>query len=50
MKMAGASTIVQDPADAMFPSMPRHGIETGCADFVMSARSMAPKLSTLCQG
>ena len=49
MKTAGGSTIVQDPADAMFPSMPEHGIQTGCADFVMSAQSMAPQLSILCQ-
>ena len=50
MKTAGGSTIVQDPAEAMFPSMPEHGIATGCADFVMSAPKMAPKLSMLCQG
>ena len=49
MKTAGGSTIVQDPTDAMFPSMPEHGIETGCADFVMAVRAMAPKLSMLCQ-
>jgi len=48
MKLSGASTIVQDPADSMFPSMPEHGIETGCADFVMPARSIAPKISMLC--
>lgn len=50
MKTAGGSTIVQDPGDATFPSMPQHGIATGCADFVMSMSSMGPKLSTLCQG
>ena len=48
MKLSGASTIVQDPAEAMFPSMPTHGIETGCADFVIPARSIAPKISMLC--
>jgi two-component system chemotaxis response regulator CheB len=48
LKKLGASTIVQDPAEAMFPSMPFHGIETGCADFVMQARLMAPKISSLC--
>ena len=48
MKRSGASTIVQDPAEAMFPSMPEHGIETGCADFVIPARSIAPKISMLC--
>ena len=48
MKLSGASTIVQDPADSMFPSMPAHGIETGCADFVVPMRSIAPKISMLC--
>jgi chemotaxis response regulator CheB len=48
LKELGGSTIVQDPAEAMFPSMPFHGIETGCADFVMEARLIAPKISSLC--
>ena len=48
LKKLGAWTIVQDPAEAMFPSMPFHGIETGCADFVMQAHLIAPKISSLC--
>ncbi len=48
LKKLGAWTIVQDPAEAMFPSMPFHGIETGCADFVMQLRFIAPKISWLC--
>jgi len=48
MKLSGASTIVQDPADSMFPSMPEHGIETGCADFVVPARSIGTQISMLC--
>lgn len=48
LKQLGACTIVQDPAEAMFPSMPFHGIETGCADFVIQARLIAPKISSLC--
>jgi hypothetical protein len=28
--------------------MPFHGIETGCADFVMAVRLIAPKISSLC--
>lgn len=48
LKKLGASTIVQDPAEALFPSMPFHGIETGCADFIMQARLIAPKISSLC--
>ena len=48
MKRSGGQTIVQDPSEAMFPSMPAHGIETGCVDFVMPLRSIAPKISSLC--
>ncbi len=48
LKKLGAWTIVQEPAEAMFPSMPFHGIETGCADFVMQAHLIAPKISSLC--
>lgn len=48
LKMAGASIIVQDPAEALFPSMPAHGIETGCADFVVPARQIAARISLLC--
>ena len=48
LKKLGARTIVQDPAEAMFPSMPFHGIETGCADFVIEARLIALKISSLC--
>jgi two-component system, chemotaxis family, protein-glutamate methylesterase/glutaminase len=48
MKESGGRTIVQDPAEAMFPSMPEHGIQTGCADFVIPAHSIAPQISLLC--
>jgi len=48
LKLAGARTIVQDPAEAMFPSMPFHGIETGCAEFVMQLKCIAPKIFSLC--
>lgn len=48
MKMSGASTIVQDPAEAMFRSMPDHGIDTGCADFIIPAGSIASRISLLC--
>lgn len=48
MKLSGASTIVQDPAEAMFSSMPEHGIQTGCADFIIPTHSIALQISTLC--
>jgi two-component system chemotaxis response regulator CheB len=48
IKLAGGQTIVQDPADALFPWMPTHGIETGCADFVIPSDSIARKISALC--
>jgi len=48
MKMSGASTIVQDPAEAMFSSMPAHGVATGCADFIIPLRSIGAQISLLC--
>src|SRR5437763_8840022 len=48
MKLSGAKTIVQDPAEALFPSMPTHVVDTGCADFVIPASSIEPKISSLC--
>jgi len=48
MKMSGGSPIVQDPAEAMFSAMPTHAVETGCVDFIIPMRSIAPKISSLC--
>src|SRR5438270_8555490 len=48
MKMSGASTIVQDPSEAVFSSMPAHAVATGCADFIIPLRSIAPQISLLC--
>ena len=36
------TVIVQDEADAFQRSMPREAIATGCADFVLCSRDIAP--------
>ena len=48
MKMSGATTIVQDPAEAIVSSMPEHGIETGCVDFVIPSHSIGLQITMLC--
>ena len=48
LKAAGASTMVQDPREASFASMPEHGIDTGCVDYVVSLKDIAARLSNLC--
>jgi two-component system, chemotaxis family, protein-glutamate methylesterase/glutaminase len=48
VKAAGGSTLVQDPREASFSSMPEHGIDTGCVDYVDPVREIAARLSNLC--
>ena len=48
LKAAGASTMVQDPREASFASMPEHGIDTGCVDYVVPIKDIAARLSNLC--
>ena len=48
LKAAGGATLVQDPREASFSSMPEHGIDTGCVDYVISVRDIAARLSNLC--
>lgn len=48
LKAAGGSTLVQDPHEASFSSMPTHGIGTGCVDYVVPVREIAARLSNLC--
>ena len=48
VKAAGGSTLVQDPREASFASMPEHGIDTGCADYVVPVTEIAARLSNLC--
>lgn len=44
VKAAGATTIVQDPADAAFPGMPAAALATGCVDHVVPLAGIAPLL------
>ena len=45
IKRRGGSTIVQDPSDADFPSMPRAAIATGSVDSVLPLAAIAPAVA-----
>ena len=47
LKEAGGITLVQDPAEAEYPSMPRSAIATGIADLVLPVRDLAARLVPL---
>lgn len=47
VKEAGGIILVQDPGEAAYPSMPRHAIATGVADFVLPVRDLAVRLAEL---
>ncbi len=47
IKSEGGLTFVQDPAGAGQPDMPRHAIESGAADFVLSPKEIARELTRL---
>ena len=47
VRRAGGTTFAQSPATAHFPDMPRHAIETGCVDLVLSASEIARDLARL---
>src|SRR5262249_15075286 len=47
VKEAGGIILVQDPADAEYPSMPRSAIATGIADVVLPVRDLAAQLVPL---
>jgi two-component system chemotaxis response regulator CheB len=42
IKRAGGSTIVQDPGEAQFPSMPRAAIATGLVDSILPLAAIGP--------
>src|ERR1700710_787027 len=46
-KESGGIILVQDPAEAEFPSMPRAAIATGVADFILPIRDLARRLAEL---
>src|SRR3954447_13342513 len=47
VKKTGGIILVQDPAEAEFPSMPRSAIATGIADFILPVRELAQRLTEL---
>ena len=46
-KEAGGITLVQDPLDAQYDTMPRNAINTGVIDFVLPASKMPEQLLTV---
>jgi len=47
VRARGGVAIAQDPADALYPSMPQHAIEVGGADHVVPVAGMAALLGRL---
>ena len=47
VKAAGGRTVVQDPADALYPAMPRSAIAYVAPEYVVETREIAPLLSEL---
>jgi hypothetical protein len=47
IKASGGTVLVQDPATAFSPGMPKAAIATGCADFVLGPSHIADALTAL---
>lgn len=47
IKQAGGTTVVQDPRDAAFPSMPESAVRNVDVDYVAPARELGPLLARL---
>lgn len=50
IKRHGGITIVQDPADALYPSMPQSALDNVQIDYVLKVTEMSRLLSTLANG
>ena len=50
LRAAGGLAVVQDPADALFPDMPRNAVQLAGADRLARADELAPLLTTLLNG
>ena len=50
VKSQGGTAIVQDPSEAMFPSMPKNGLKAVDIDYVLRAAEIGPKLIELDSG
>ncbi len=49
IRAAGGVTFAQDPETAKFDGMPRHAIESGCIDFVLSPKKIAEELTWMAE-
>ena len=47
IKTRGGLAVVQDPAEALYPGMPRHAVEAVRADYVLPLAEIAPTLCRL---
>lgn len=47
IKQGGGTTIVQDPSDAEYPSMPENAWQTGCVDFKLRLADIGPLIVRL---
>lgn len=50
IKLAGGTTIVEDPQHAEFKSMPQAAVDTGCVDMILPLDQVAATLIQLCGG
>ena len=50
IREAGGAVLVQEPASAVNPSMPKSAIATGAVDFVLPAEEIAARISEIARG